>query len=191
MVRRRSSRRAGCTYFMAECMAGANRNTMPTSSRQAARTAVGRLILTPSASMTSAEPHFELILRLPCLATRTPAPATTNAVAVEILKVPRGVAAGAAGVDQRVAFRAADVQGGVFVKGQRLAAARMASAKPTISSTVSPFMCRATSKAAICASVALPEKISVMTARASSRVSDSRWLAMRCRASVIMGRLQE
>ena len=38
---------------------------------------------------------------------------------------------------------------------------------------------------------ALPESTSVMTARASSRVSDSRWLAMRCRASVIMSRLQE
>ena len=42
----------------------------------------------PSASRTSAEPHFELTERLPCLATRTPAPATTNAAAVEILKVP-------------------------------------------------------------------------------------------------------
>src|SRR3984893_2559699 len=62
----------------------------------------------------------------------------------------------------------------------------MASAKPTISSTVSPFMCRATSRAAICASVALPERTSVMTRRASSRASDSRWFAMRWRASVIM-----
>ena len=42
----------------------------------------------PRASTTSADPHFELMLRLPCLATRTPAPATTKAVAVEMLKVP-------------------------------------------------------------------------------------------------------
>ena len=47
-----------------------------------------QLIFTPRASMTSAEPHFEVTLRLPCFATRTPAPATTSAVAVEILKVP-------------------------------------------------------------------------------------------------------
>ncbi len=45
-------------------------------------------MLTPSASITSAEPHLELMLRLPCLATRTPAPAIVRAVAVEMLKVP-------------------------------------------------------------------------------------------------------
>src|SRR5438128_6291707 len=49
--------------------------------------------LTPSVSTTSAEPHSEAPLspdieRLPCLATLSPAPATTNAVAVETLKVP-------------------------------------------------------------------------------------------------------
>ena len=43
---------------------------------------------TPRCSRTSAEPQRELIERLPCLATRTPAPATTNAAAVETLKVP-------------------------------------------------------------------------------------------------------
>ena len=46
-------------------------------------------MFTPRASITSAEPHFELMLRLPCLATRMPAPAVTNAVAVEMLKVPQ------------------------------------------------------------------------------------------------------
>ena len=65
----------------------------------------------------------------------------------------------------------------------------MASAKPTISSTVSPFICRATSKAAICASVHLPARICDMTSRASSRESDLRWLAMRWRAWRIMGRV--
>src|SRR3989475_4459459 len=67
-----------------------------------------------------------------------------------------------------------------------VAAARMASANPTISSTVSPFMCSATSRAAICASVHLPDRISAVTARASSRESDSRQSAIRCRASRIM-----
>ncbi len=87
-MRRCSSRRAVCTCFIAECMAGAKRNAIPTCSRQAASCAVGRLIFTPNASITSAEPHFEVMLRLPCFATRTPAPATTKAVAVEMLNVP-------------------------------------------------------------------------------------------------------
>src|SRR5207244_1756073 len=42
---------------------------------------------TPSASSTSAEPHLDVNERLPCLATTAPAPAATNAAAVEILKV--------------------------------------------------------------------------------------------------------
>jgi len=44
-------------------------------------------MFTPRASITSAEPHLEVIPRLPCLATRTPAPAIVRAVAVEMLKV--------------------------------------------------------------------------------------------------------
>ena len=47
----------------------------------------GIVMFTPRASITSAEPHFEVMPRLPCLATRTPAPAIVSAVAVEILKV--------------------------------------------------------------------------------------------------------
>ena len=43
--------------------------------------------LTPSASSTSALPEDEEALRPPCLATLTPAAATTNIAAVEILKV--------------------------------------------------------------------------------------------------------
>ena len=42
-------------------------------------------MLTPSAVSTSAAPDFDDSARLPCLATGTPAPATTMAVAVEIL----------------------------------------------------------------------------------------------------------
>src|SRR5206468_3955231 len=79
-------------------------------------------MFTPRVSITSAEPFFELMLRLPCFATRTPAPATTNAVAVEMLNV--------------------------------------ALAEPPV-----------------------PQ----VSARASSRESDSRQSAMRCRASRIMG----
>src|SRR5579884_163888 len=59
----------------------------------------------------------------------------------------------------------------------------MACAKPTISSTVSPFMCKATSRAAICASVSPPLRISAMVARASWRVRAEPWLATLCSAS--------
>ncbi len=44
--------------------------------------------MTPSASSTSAEPQCELAARFPCLATSTPAPATTIALTVEMLNVP-------------------------------------------------------------------------------------------------------
>ena len=43
--------------------------------------------------------------RLPCLATVAPAAAATRAAAVEMLKVPRGVGAGAAGVDEECCAR--------------------------------------------------------------------------------------
>ena len=44
-----------------------------------------RLILTPKASRTSALPQRLLAFLLPCFATFTPAPATTKAVAVDML----------------------------------------------------------------------------------------------------------
>ena len=45
-------------------------------------------ISTFNASRTSAEPDFDVIDLLPCLATFIPAPATTIEDAVEILNVP-------------------------------------------------------------------------------------------------------
>src|SRR3989344_6554504 len=45
-------------------------------------------MLTPRYFKTSALPHFELMDLLPCFATAAPAPAATNAAAVEILNVP-------------------------------------------------------------------------------------------------------
>src|SRR5271166_1698799 len=182
-VRNLSSRRAGCTYFIAECMAGANRKTMPVSRRQAAQCAGGKLILTPSASITSAEPHLELMLRLPCFATLTPAPAMTRATAVDMLKVPL-VSPPVPQVSTR-ASRSVPLTSSASPSSvcSGTAALRMACAKPTISSTVSPFMCSATSSAAICASLASPRKICDMTSRASSRVSEEQWLATLCNAS--------
>ena len=84
---RPSSRRTGPACFMAGWKLGANRNvTRAARSTRAAATA-SRLIRTPSASRTSAEPHLDVNDRLPCLATTAPAPAATSAAAVETLKV--------------------------------------------------------------------------------------------------------
>ena len=60
---------------------------MPISSMALATRSGGRSMRTPRCSSTSADPQRELIERLPCLATRTPAPATTKAAVVEMLKV--------------------------------------------------------------------------------------------------------
>src|SRR2546426_11549168 len=72
---------------MAGWKVGANRNVTHASRSTRAASAASRLMRTPSASSTSAEPHLDVNDRLPCLATTAPAPAATNAAAVEILKV--------------------------------------------------------------------------------------------------------
>jgi hypothetical protein len=86
------------------------------------------MIFTPAAASTSALPHCEETERLPCFATRTPAPAATNAAAVETLNerersppVPQVSTTIPAGAVNFVTFR------------------RMARANPAISSTVSPL----------------------------------------------------
>ena len=56
----------------------------------------------PSASSRSADPQRLVAERLPCLATRQPAPAATKAAVVETLKVG-SAAAGPGGVEQLVA----------------------------------------------------------------------------------------
>ena len=96
------------------------------------------------------------MLRLPCLATRTPAPADHEGRCRRDVEGAAGVAAGAASIDaaRRVRYRWVEAEVSPRLRGR--AAARMASANPTISSTVSPFMCRATSSAAIWASEHLP-----------------------------------
>ena len=60
---------------------------MPVSAMQSAICCGCRLMLAPSASITSALPDDEDTLRPPCLATRAPAAAATNIEAVEMLKV--------------------------------------------------------------------------------------------------------
>ena len=66
--------------------------------------------------MTSAEPHLELRLRLPCLATRTPAAGDDERGGGGDVERSARVAAGAAGVNQRVPPGAADRERGIFVQ---------------------------------------------------------------------------
>src|SRR4029453_10890643 len=84
-------------------------------------------ILMPSADSTSAEPEREEIDRLPCLATGTPAPATTKAAQVEILCVPL-----ASPPVPQVSIAPSGARTGIA----RALRARVA---PAISSTVSPL----------------------------------------------------
>ena len=123
--------------------------------------------------MTSAEPHFELRLRLPCLATRTPAPATTNAVAVEILKVPRAsppVPQVSTSASRPVPLTSSAESGEEATAPPRRAWPRRSpqSLPPSRPSCAEPPARRQSARR-----WRFPEKTSVITARASSRVSDS------------------
>ena len=80
-------RRTGPTYRIAGCKRGANIKTIPTSSRISPILLGLRSISTPSASSTSALPLREVNDLFPCLAIGIPAPAATNAAAVEMLNV--------------------------------------------------------------------------------------------------------
>ncbi len=112
--------------------------------------------LTPSAFSTSAEPEREETERLPCLATGTPAPATTKAAAVEMLKVPL-----ASPPVPQVSMAPSGAR--TFV-----ALARMARAAPAISSTVSPRVRNAIKSPAISAGDAAPDMTNSKAWRASS-----------------------
>src|SRR6266542_3073516 len=60
---------------------------IPCSSRQRSTVSGAHVVLTPSASSTSALPQGDVAAREPCFATGTPAPAMTKAAAVETLNV--------------------------------------------------------------------------------------------------------
>src|ERR1700749_2901193 len=85
MVRKPRARRRDWTRFIAGWSAGAKRKVNPVARRQSADCRGVRATGTPRASRTSAEPHFEVMPRLPCLATLAPAAAATRAAAVEML----------------------------------------------------------------------------------------------------------
>ena len=122
----------------------------------------------PRASRTSAAPQRELMERLPCLATRTPAPATTKAAAVEMLKVLR-VSPPVPQVSISGSLAANLRPCGKIGAAWR----RITLAKPTSSSTVSPFMRRAARKPAIWASFDWPVRMRSMADSASRRERSS------------------
>ena len=74
---------------------------------------------TPNCSRMSALPHCVENERLPCLATRAPAPATTNAAMVEMLNVEPRAAARSAGIEQRLGVHARVDSNGLFAHGSR------------------------------------------------------------------------
>ena len=117
----------------------------------------------PSASSTSAEPERDDCARLPCLATVTPAAATTSAAMVDILMVPRP--------SPPVPQVSTSTPAGTL---SLVARARIARAAPTTSLTVSPFMRSATSNAPICAGVEAPSMIVPITPAISSAVRSAR-----------------
>src|SRR6266702_484008 len=83
-----SSRRGEAAWRMAGWNTGGKQKPMPASAMVWATPSGGRLMTTPRASSKSALPQRLEAARLPCLATRRPAPATTMADRVETLKVP-------------------------------------------------------------------------------------------------------
>src|SRR5262245_19118105 len=163
---------------MAACTAGANRKPMPISPMASPMRSGGTFRFTPSASITSAEPQPELNERLPCLATRTPAPATTNAAALETLNVPL-----TSPPVPQVSTRAPSGARPELKMGS--AYRSMATANPTSSSTVSPLWRSAASRARICASLARPESNFSITTSASGRARSSPASTLRI-ASAIM-----
>lgn len=131
---------------------------MPSASIERAASMGARSMPTPSDSRTSAEPVRLETARLPCLATATSQLATTIATVVEMLNVPA--------LSPPVPQVSSSGLRLVCIGGTR---PRIASAKPAISSVVSPFMRSAIARPAICDGVASPASTCSMVARDSSR----------------------
>ena len=157
-----SSRRATPAWRIAGWNTGAKQKPMRTSATVAATPSGGRAIATPSASSRSALPQRPEAARLPCLATRWPAPTATSAARVETLKVP----ARSPPVPQ-VSSSGPGIASGA-------AAASIALTRPVISVAVSPLMRRPVAKAAIWAGVASPASTEPMAATACSSLRSSR-----------------
>src|SRR3954464_3306463 len=115
----------------------------------------------PSASSRSAEPHADDAARLPCLTTRAPAAATTTAAIVEMLTV----CARSPPLPQVSTTGPATCNGG--------ACSSIASARPSTSSSVSPFARRAVTNPASCTGLASPVIASLIAHRVAALSSDS------------------
>src|SRR5215211_3163610 len=157
-----SSRRVTAVWRIAEWNTGAKQKPMSVSARVVATPSGGREMATPSASSRSALPQRPEAARLPCLATRRPAPTATRAARVDTLKVP----ARSPPVPQVSSSGPGTSRGA--------AAASMALTRPVISVAVSPLMRRPVAKAAIWAGVASPASTEPMAAPASSSLRSSR-----------------
>ena len=142
------SRRAAAACRIAGWKAAANRKVIPASSATSPTRETSRSSRMPSASSTSADPDLEEADRLPCLTILAPAPAATIADIVEMLTEKDR----SPPVPTMSSTRPGTKIG--------LALASMPSATPASSSTVSPLARSATAKAAICAGVASPARIS-------------------------------
>ena len=119
-----------------------------------------REIDTPKASRTSADPHLLVMPRLPCLATGTPAAATTKADAVETLKLPLA-SPPVPQVSTSSSWRS---------EVTRTAFSRITWAMPASSAEVSPFRRNAVTKAPNWAGDARSSMMSAITAVASATV---------------------
>ncbi len=132
---------------------------MPISLMQRSTCRAFRSMTIPSASRTSALPHWLEAPLLPCLAIFMPPPAATKAAAVEILKV----------FSPSPPVPTISSTGPGALTGTALAL--MTLARPVSSSAVSPLILSAVRKAASCEEVAVPSMISCMTPSASFTVS--------------------
>ena len=88
IVRVPNSVLTGITCAMAGWYKGAIINAIPISSKALLTISFSVKTFIPISLKRSADPDFELKFLFPCFATGTPAPATTNAAAVEMFKVP-------------------------------------------------------------------------------------------------------
>src|SRR5438270_4691210 len=168
-VRTPSSRRGTVAYLNEGWNTGANKKPMPVSAMQRATPSGPRSMRTPSASNTSALPHWDEAARLPCLATRAPQAAATMPLSVEMLKVPSA----SPPVPQVSTRPSASISIGV-------AYARAVRTRPVISSVDSPLIRSATTKPAIWEGVASPFMITSIACAASASV----WFCPRTRLPI-------
>ena len=131
--------------FIALCINGAKRKPIPTSSIHRSTVDKDASIFIPKHFKTSALPDLLETARFPCFATVRPAPATTNATAVEILKVsdPSPPVPQVSMILDLLTLTFSDFS-------------RITFAAPAISGTVSFFTCRAVKNAASCISLTAP-----------------------------------